>query len=373
MVDLTLRTSHSTDCRVRGGRGSIAQLGAWLADLLPPPRKVALISDRNVAAFCLEAAESRLEAAGYATHSILIPPGESSKSLKIVGNVWDRLLAFGLERTSVVVALGGGVVGDVAGFAAATLLRGVELVQVPTSLVGQVDSAIGGKNGLDRPLGKNLVGTFHPPRLVVIDPDLLATLPERDFRGGLAEVVKYGFLRDPTLLQKLREVGELERLRARADVVDEVVARCVAIKAEIVRKDERETGERTLLNFGHTTGHAIEAAGGYRDLQHGEAVAIGMVAAAFLGVELGVSSPTLPAEVSELLELYGLPLTTTCAPDDLLPRLGHDKKRRGGKSRWVLVTRPGEACLVEDPPLEAVKRALEAVHVAPARSESEAS
>jgi len=362
MLDLKLATSHKHECRVRGARGALRRLGPWLAELLPTPRKVAVVSDRNVAPFCLEIAEESLAQSGFSTHAILVPPGEESKSLKTLGNVWDRMLSFGIERESVVVALGGGVVGDLAGFAAATLLRGVPLVQVPTSLVGQVDSAIGGKNGLNRPLGKNLVGAFHQPRLVVIDPDLLATLPEREFRSGLAEVIKYGFLRDPKILEMLRTLHDLESLRGKPEAVDELVARCVAIKIEFVKKDERETGDRALLNFGHTTGHALEAADGYENLLHGEAVAIGMVAAAFLAVDLGYAPATLPAEVSELLERYGLPLSTRLAPEAVLPFLGIDKKRRGGKSRWVLVARPGEARIVEEPPALHVRRALEAIH-----------
>ncbi len=362
MLDLTLETAQSSRCRVHGERGALKQIGARLHELCAAPRRVAIVSDRNVAPFWLEAAEQSLDAAGFTTHAILVPPGEESKSLKTLGNVWDRMLAFGVDRESVVVALGGGVVGDLAGFAAATLLRGVALVQVPTSLVGQVDAAIGGKNGLNRPLGKNLVGSFHQPRLVLIDPDLLATLPEREFRSGLAEVIKYGFLRDERILERLREIGDLEALRSRADAVDELVARCVEIKVDFVRKDERETGERTLLNFGHTIGHALEAADGYRNLLHGEAVAVGMVAASFLAVDLGFAPATLPAEVSEMLERFGLPLSTSRAPDELLPWLGSDKKRRAGRARWVLVSKPGQARLIEEPPLLNVRRALEAIH-----------
>jgi len=366
MLDLRLSTSYAVDCRVRAERGALRRLGGWMHELLPAPRRVVIVSDRNVAAFCLDAAEESLAQARFTTHAILVPPGEESKSLKTLGNVWDRMLAFGVARDSVVVALGGGVVGDLAGFAAATLLRGIALVQVPTSLVGQVDSAIGGKNGLNRPLGKNLVGAFHQPRLAAIDPDLLSTLPEREFRSGLAEVIKYGFLRDPRLLEQLRAHGDLETLRSRPDAVDELVERCIEIKLSMVEKDERETGERTLLNFGHTVGHALEAADEYRNLLHGEAVAIGMVAAAFLAVDLGYAPPTLPAEISELLERYGLPLSTPLAPEEIVPHLAVDKKRRAGRTRWVLVGRAGEARVVEEPPATHVRRALEAVHARPA-------
>lgn len=357
-----MATSHATRSRVRGQRGALAELGNWLAELLPPPRKVAIVTDRNVAPFCLKAAESALKKAGFATHALLIPPGEASKSLKILGNVWDRVLTAGAERGSVVVALGGGVVGDLAGLAAATLLRGLPFVQVPTSLVGQVDSAIGGKNGVNRPTGKNLVGTFHPPALVVIDPDLLATLPEREYRSGLAEVIKYGFLKAPELLDQLRAIGDYEALRSRPEVVDAIVTRCALIKAEIVERDLTESGERLLLNFGHTTGHAIEAADSFQSLLHGEAVGVGMIAAAFLGVDLGASDATLPAEVSELLERYGLPVATRFAPEELLPFVGRDKKKKAGKSRWIVVQRAGSACVVEDPPSESVLRAMQAVH-----------
>jgi 3-dehydroquinate synthase len=369
MLDLRLATSHKSDCHFHVKRGSLRELGARLHELLPAPRKAVVLTDRNVAPFHLEAAEQSLASSGFGTHAILVPPGEESKSLKTLGNVWDRMLAFGVERESVLVALGGGVVGDLGGFAAATLLRGMAHVQLPTSLVGQVDSAIGGKNGLNRPLGKNLAGTFHQPRLVLIDPDLLATLPEREFRSGLAEVIKYGFLRDAEILEKLRALGDLETLRAGPEAIDELVERCVQIKVDFVKKDEREGGERTLLNFGHTTGHALEAADEYRNLLHGEAVAIGMVAAAFLAVDLGFAPATLPAEISELLERYGLPLSTALSPERILPWLGVDKKRRAGKDRWVLVARPGEARIVEEPPIAHVRRALEAIHVRPADGE----
>lgn len=359
----------ATACRIRGQRGALAQLGAWLAELLPPPRKVALIADRNVAPFALKPAEAALKKAGFTVQSLQVPAGEESKSLRILGNVWDRVLTGGIDRGSVVVALGGGVVGDLAGFAAATLLRGLPFVQVPTSLVGQVDSAIGGKNGINRPAGKNLVGSFHPPSLVVIDPDLLATLPEREYRSGLAEVIKYGFLRAPELLDELRGVGDIETLRNRAELVDAIVTRCAMLKADLVERDLHEAGERVLLNFGHTTGHALEAADGFGSLLHGEAVAVGMVAAAFLGVAVGVSEPTLPAEISELLERFGLPVATRFAPADLLPFVGRDKKQRAGKSRWVIVQRPGSACVVEDPPANCVEQALAAVY-APDRERS---
>jgi 3-dehydroquinate synthase len=363
MLDRTLVTSHETRCRIRARRGALAELGGWLAELLPPPRKVALVSDRNVAPFCLKAAEATLKKAGFATHSILVPAGEESKSLKILGNVWDRVLTFGVDRSSVIVALGGGVVGDLVGFAAATLLRGLPVVQVPTSLVGQVDASIGGKNGINRPAGKNLVGSFHPPALIVLDPDLLATLPEREYRSGLAEVIKYGFLRSPELLTQLREAGDLETLRNRPETVDAIVRHCAELKADLVERDLRESGERMLLNFGHTTGHALEAADGFQGLLHGEAVAVGMVAAAFLAVDLGVADPTLPAEITELLERYGLPVTTRFTPDELLPFLAHDKKRIAGKSRWVVVARAGSASIVDDPPAASVERALRAIHV----------
>ncbi len=363
MLDRTLATSHETRCRIRARRGALAELGGWLAELLPPPRKVALVSDRNVAPFCLKAAEAALRKSGFETHSILVPAGEESKSLKILGNVWDRVLTFGVDRSSVIVALGGGVVGDLVGFAAATLLRGLPVVQVPTSLVGQVDASIGGKNGINRPAGKNLVGSFHPPALIVLDPDLLATLPEREYRSGLAEVIKYGFLRSPELLTQLREAGDLETLRNRPEMIDAIVRRCAELKADLVERDQRESGERMLLNFGHTTGHALEAADGFQGLLHGEAVAVGMVAAAFLAVDLGVADPTLPAEISELLERYGLPVTTRFTPDELLPFLAHDKKRIAGKNRWVVVARAGSASIVDDPPAVSVERALRAIHV----------
>jgi 3-dehydroquinate synthase len=362
MADFSFATTLRAESRLHVGRGELARLGARLAEVMPPARHVAIVTDRNVAPFWLERVTAILLESGYQCTPILVPAGEESKSLRILGNLWDRLLASGVDRAGVVVALGGGVVGDLAGFAAATLLRGTTLVQVATSLLAQVDAAIGGKNGIDRPLGKNLVGTFHQPRLVVIDPDLLATLPERELRSGLGEVIKYGFLRDPKILEGLRRAGDLEGLKAKPELIDDLVLRCVKIKVEIVARDERESGERALLNFGHTIGHALEGADGHASLLHGEAVAIGMVAAAFLAVDLGAAAPTLPAEITELLERFGLPVTTTLKPERLLPFLGRDKKRKSGKARWVLVEAAGRACLVEDPPAASVERALKAVH-----------
>ena len=362
MADLSFATTMRAECRLHVGRGEIARLGARLVEAFPPPRKIVVVTDRNVAPFWLERVESIVTGSGYASHAVLVPAGEEAKSLRILGTLWDRLLATGADRGTVVLALGGGVVGDLAGFAAATLLRGVPLVQVPTSLLAQVDAAIGGKNGIDRPLGKNLVGTFHQPARVVVDPDLLATLPERELRSGLAEVVKYGFVREPKILELLRKAGDLEGLKAKPEIVDELVARCVQIKVEIVARDERETGERALLNFGHTTGHALEAADGHATLLHGEAVAIGMVAAAFLAVDLGAAPPTLPAEVTEVLERFGLPVASSIETKRLLPFLGRDKKRKTGKSRWVVVESAGRAGLVEDPPAATIERALAAIH-----------
>jgi len=272
---------------------------------------------------------------------------EAAKNLKSVEKISQSLLKAGADRRSMVVAVGGGVVGDVAGFAAASYLRGVALVQVPTTLVAQTDSAIGGKTGVNLPQGKNLVGAFYPPKAVVVDTTALATLPDREFSGGLAEVVKYGVIADAKLFAFLEK--NFEKLLGRdSRALQHVVSRSVEIKAAVVGKDERESGLREILNFGHTFGHALENVTAYRKYRHGEAVAWGMMAAALYGHELRVTPAEDASRIISLVRRMGkLPAWPSVNPKRLIELMGTDKKARGGKLRFVLTPGIGKAATYE--------------------------
>ncbi|HKF24824.1 MAG TPA: 3-dehydroquinate synthase [Candidatus Acidoferrum sp.] len=272
---------------------------------------------------------------------------EVAKNLRSVETIGRSLVRAGADRRAIVVAVGGGVVGDVAGFAAASFLRGVALVQVPTTLVAQTDSAIGGKTGVNLPEGKNLVGAFYPPKLVLVDMDTLQTLPQREFRGGLAEVIKYGVIADARLFAFLEK--NFERVLEReARSLEYLIARSAEIKARVVSKDERESGLREILNFGHTFGHALESATAYRRYQHGEAVAWGMMAAALYGHETGVTPAGDAARIISLVRRMGkLPAWPRIAAKRLIALMGSDKKARAGKLRFVLTPGIGKAATYE--------------------------
>ena len=272
---------------------------------------------------------------------------ETRKNLQSVETIARSLVNAGADRRSVVIAVGGGVVGDVAGFAAASYLRGVSLVQVPTTLVAQTDSAIGGKTGVNLPEGKNLVGAFYPAKLVMVDTAVLRSLPEREFRGGLAEVIKYGIIADAKLFAFLEK--NFEKLLARdAKALEHVITRSVEIKAEVVGKDERESGLREILNFGHTFGHALESATGYKKYQHGEAVAWGMMAAALYGHEIRITPAADASRIISLVRRMGrLPAWPKLAPKRLIELMRSDKKTRAGKLRFVLTPGIGKAATYE--------------------------
>jgi 3-dehydroquinate synthase len=289
---------------------------------------------------------------------VLFDDREAVKTLATVEQICRQLARAGADRGSVLLALGGGVVGDVAGYAAASFMRGVRLVQVPTTLVAQVDSAIGGKSGVNLPEGKNLVGAFYQPRLVAADPQVLRTLPSREYRSGIFEVIKYGIIGDPDLFRFLEtRVADLLAQEPRA--LDWVLPRCIAAKARIVSADERETGLRAVLNFGHTFGHALEAATGYRRFLHGEAVGWGMVAAAWLAVETGRLGVADAARIENLIRRVGQrrPILRLF-PARLLAMMHGDKKARAGKLRFVLPRRIGEVEIVADVPDSLVRRVL---------------
>ncbi|MGH8901232.1 MAG: 3-dehydroquinate synthase [Egibacteraceae bacterium] len=337
------------------GRSYEVVVGADLLDELcayvsPPPyaRRAALVTSSPVAVRYASRVRRALESSGLAVELITVPDGEEAKSLDVLASLYHRLAAIPLGRDDVVVALGGGVVGDLAGFAAATWNRGVALVQVPTTLLAQVDAAIGGKTAVNLPEGKNLVGAFHQPIGVLADTATLASLPTRERRAGLGEVAKYGFIADPAVLELLESRPD-EAVAGDAALLTEIVRRGVAVKARIVGADERESGERALLNYGHTVGHAIEALTGYRGYRHGEAVALGMVFAARLGERLGVTELGLADRTVVLLQGIGLPTGgLRLDPAQVWDLLARDKKARGGV-RFILCRRPGMAMVVDQP------------------------
>jgi 3-dehydroquinate synthase len=298
-----------------------------------------------------------LHAHGF-TSLHLMNDAEAVKNLSTVESISRSLVKSGADRKSLVIAVGGGVVGDVAGFVAAAYLRGVALVQVPTTLVAQVDSSIGGKTGVNLPEGKNLVGAFYPPKLVLTDPGVLRTLPEREFRGGVAEAIKHSVIADARMFSYLEDnIGRVLR-RDRA-VLEYLIPRNIAIKARVVTLDERESGLREILNFGHTFAHALESTTKYRRFQHGEAVAWGMMAAALLGHEVGVTPADDVSRIVALVRRIGpLPAWPNIPAKSLIAVMRADKKAREGKLRFVLTPRIGKAGSYDDVPLEAVQRVL---------------
>jgi 3-dehydroquinate synthase len=293
-----------------------------------------------------------------ARRPILFDDAESSKRLATVEGIARRLVHAGADRRAILIAVGGGVVGDVAGFAAASYLRGVRLVHVPTTVLAQVDSAIGGKTGVDLPEGKNLVGAFYPPKLVLTDPAFLSTLPHREYRSGLYEVIKYGVIADAQLFNYLEHQMDAI-LRRDPTALGQIIARSVAIKARIVSADERESGVRQILNFGHTLGHALETATGYRRFLHGEAIGWGMIAATLLAVAQGHLVDREAARIIRLVASVGpLPRLDTVRAPALRPILASDKKSCGGRVRWVLPRRIGKTKWGVEVPWRVVARAL---------------
>ena len=329
------------------GPGLVRKAGAVLGPLLPQPR-VVVVSNPVVAALWLDALRGGLAAAGIDDESILIPDGEANKTWATAHDVLTRLLERKAERSTTVLALGGGVVGDVAGFAAAICQRGMPFVQIPTTLLAQVDSSVGGKTGVNHALGKNMIGAFHQPRAVLIDTDCLSTLPQREFAAGLAEVIKYGAIRDAAFFDWLE--AEMPRLVARdPEALMHAVTESCRIKAEIVAADEREAGERALLNFGHTFGHAIEAGVGYGEWLHGEAVAAGMVLAAAFSARAGMISGSEAKRLSRLIERAGLPVEPPrLSVERWLDLMGRDKKVAHGRLRLVLLRAIGDAVVTAD-------------------------
>jgi 3-dehydroquinate synthase len=346
------------------GAGLLSAVGRFAAEL-ELGRRCAVVTDDRVARLYAEPVLAALRSSGFDPLLICVPHGETSKSLKMVQAGCDELAAHRLERKSFIVALGGGVVGDLAGFLAAIYLRGIPFVQAPTTLLAQVDSSVGGKVGVNLKAGKNLAGAFHQPRFVLCDLRTLNTLPPREFRAGLAEVIKYGIIYDARLFARLeRDLPRL--LRRDAGVLAAVVARCCQIKAEVVRQDETETGLRAILNFGHTIGHAIENISGYGKYLHGEAISIGQVAAAKLSAELAGLPADDAARIESLFIRAGLPVALRLSAPDrarLLAAMQLDKKVSGGEVKFVLARGIGAV----EGGHEVPRGLLEKVLTAPAR------
>ena len=338
------------------GAGAIDALPAELDAASLGPTRVVVSSNRVWAAH-----GDRFRRITTRPSPVLVDDGERHKNLATVERVHDALVKAKADRATVVVAVGGGVIGDLVGFAAATFLRGIRVVHVPTTLLAQVDSAIGGKTGVNHALGKNLIGAFHAPSLVVADPVVLDTLPRREFRAGLYEVIKYGVISDPGLLDHLRT--NLKAIFAReSSAVAPLVAASCRIKAAIVSADEHESGLRRVLNFGHTVGHALEATTKYRRFRHGEAIGYGMLAALSIGVARGVTPPSLYAEVQSLVAQLGpLPSVSDLSSRDALTAIGRDKKVVAGTLHFVAATSRGETTTLTDVTQKEIRTALKAL------------
>jgi 3-dehydroquinate synthase len=344
------------------GPGLLAGAGAQIRKVAAD-RRLVVVSDENVAPLYLDKLMGALAAANIeAPPSVIVPAGEGSKSLDSYARTMEQLLAHGIDRKTVVVALGGGVVGDLAGFAAATLLRGIDFIQIPTTLLAQVDSSVGGKTGIDSAHGKNLIGAFHQPLQVLADTGCLTTLPSRELKAGYAEIVKYGLLGDPEFFEWLDERGG-DVLAGDPDALIHAIATSCRAKAEIVAEDEREGGKRALLNLGHTFGHALEAETGFGEvLNHGEAVSVGMVLAFDLSVRLGHCPVNDLMRVRAHLKSHGLPVSpphgVPFEPHGLVRRMQGDKKAERGRLTFVLVRGIGQAFVARDVASSTVEAAL---------------
>lgn len=340
------------------GAGLLNQLAGLSVSLGLSPRTL-VVSNPVVAGLYLERTEAALAGAGRLVNRALVPDGETAKTLTVLSSLYDQALEAGLDRRSGVWALGGGVVGDVAGFLAATYMRGVPLIQLPTTLLAQVDSSVGGKVAVNHPLGKNLIGSFYQPSMVIADTSTLDTLPLREWSAGMAEVIKYGVIWDRAFfglleqragqLRELMTHGENASPRAR-ETLEEVIWHCCRIKAEVVAQDERESGLRAVLNYGHTIGHALEAVTRYQRYRHGEAIAIGMVAAGVLAVNLGFWPQSDLDRLVRLLEAFELPvrLPPDCPPAELIEAAARDKKVVAGTLALILPAAIGQVKIAQN-------------------------
>jgi len=345
--------------RILIGPGLLPKLGSECRKL-GLGKRCAIITDERIPTRSVKAAEASLRGAGFESITIKFPAGEKTKRLKNIEHCHDQLAAHRLERKSFIVALGGGVIGDLAGFAAASYLRGIDFVQAPTTLLAQVDSSVGGKTGVNLKAGKNLVGAFHQPRLVLCDLDALKTLPQRELRAGMSEVIKYGIIYDARLFRRLeRELPAL--LKLDANKMAAVVARCCQIKADVVEQDEKEGGLRAILNFGHTIGHAIEAISGYGEYLHGEAISIGQIAAAKISSEIHGLSAASVKRIHDLFAAIKLPTSIDLNARQrarLMDAMQLDKKVRGGEVKFVLSSKIGHVDYGKSVPADVIAASL---------------
>jgi 3-dehydroquinate synthase len=340
--------------------GSLAQLGSQLKQL-KLGRNVLVISNPEIFNHYGDICLQSLTDAGFETYTHFIPAGEESKHLQSIQHIYDTALTNHLERSSTFVALGGGVIGDMTGFAAATWLRGVNFIQVPTTLLAIVDASVGGKTGVNHPQGKNLIGAFYQPKLVAIDPNLLKTLPPREFRAGMAEVIKYGIIWDEDLFTKLEHSDRLDNLEYLSDeLLETIITRSCQAKAEVVSQDEKESGLRAILNYGHTIGHAVESLTNYKQFVHGEAVAIGMVAAGKIALEMGLWTEAEVQRQNALITKTGLPtdIPPELAIKDILEVIKSDKKVKAGTVRFILPTTIGKVIISDQVTPEIITSAL---------------
>ena len=334
-MELTVNTSKRYTIRIE--RGALDQLGAYCASLFAPGKKAVVITDTHVAPLYLERVSTSLRNAGFDVTSCAFPAGEPSKRLSTIEGIYGHMAQAHITRSDFAVALGGGVTGDMAGFAAASYLRGIPFVQVPTTLLSQVDSSVGGKTGVDLPQGKNIVGAFWQPSFVLIDPDTLNTLSPHFFADGMGEVIKYGCIKSRALFDLLIETEDI------TSIMEDVIYRCVDIKRDVVERDEFDTGERALLNFGHTFGHALEKLHQYQGLSHGAAVGIGMVMMARLGEKAGFTAPGTADKIAAALEKYHLPVHSDLPLSQIVEATASDKKSTGSSINLVLLKDIGES------------------------------
>ncbi len=339
-------------------RGLLRSAATALREIIPPESRVFVVTSPRIRKHCGGTLAKSFSRAGRKVEFLEVPDGERSKKLSQIEKLAAKLVKRGADRRSVILALGGGVVGDVAGFLASVFMRGVPVVQIPTTLLAQVDAAIGGKTGVNLASGKNLIGAFHQPLAVLVDPDVLTTLPEREYRSGLFEAMKYGVIRNPAIFELMESQHEA-LLRRDGALLEKLITECIRVKAGVVSADERESGERRILNFGHTIGHALEAETGYRKLLHGEAVGWGMIAAALIGYALDRTDSLTAQRIIANVFAYGPLPKLKVQGRRILRRLLADKKTVGGVPHFVLATRIGAVEVVNDVPRRVILHAVE--------------
>ncbi len=341
-------------------RDLLRSAAAALRHVLPSGAQIFLLTSPPIRRHWAAPLRKSFRKGGHEVEMLIMADGERAKTLAQLERLGAKLVSYGADRHSVLVALGGGVVGDVGGFLASVFMRGIPVIQVPTTLLAQVDSAIGGKTGVNLAAGKNLLGTFHQPMAVLADPDVLATLPEREYRSGLFEAMKYGVIRNPAILELMEENRE-PLLQRRSKLLETLITECIRIKAEVVSGDERESGERVILNFGHTVGHALEAETNYKRYLHGEAVAWGMIAASIIGVSMEITEEKTAQRVIDLVMSYGPLPKVEVNPKRIYGRLLSDKKSVGGVPHFVLASAIGQTEVANDVPPEYVIGAVKTI------------